>query len=416
MPALLGSELAEPDCSPVRLRIMSEDLLAFRDSEGAVGIVEPYCPHKLAPLYYGRNEDCGLRCTYHGWKFDVKGNCVDMPNNDPGSNYKDNLKIKSYPTEEWGGLIWVYMGPADKIPEMPQFEWARVPEDYRHVSRWLHRTNWCQGLEGEFDNSHVSFLHSYMDWTDFPDYIQPVLETCSKDGAPKFGVKETEYGMATAARRKGLEKDNYWMMAQWMMPTYSLVGNPGWPQGGRIWVPIDDYTTTAFGITYNAYEPLPTQVRAQVDSGMVFPPRSDYQQHKTPDGYIIDTFVPMANRENDYLMDRDMQRKVNFSGIWGVNDQDRSVQEAMPSVPGAPNGGLVDRRGEHLLASDLPTVTIRRRLMKLAKQLAAGEEPDLPAYNGDAYRIRTPGSRESEIDEFENLYEKVFKTEGVAEV
>ena len=220
LPALLSRELARPDGPPVRLRILGEDLLAFRDTEGAVGIVEPYCPHKLAALYYGRNEECGLRCTYHGWKFDVNGNCVDMPNNDPKSNYRKKVKLKAYPTEEWGGLIWVYMGPEDKKPVLPQFEWARVPEDYRHVSRWLHRTNWCQGLEGEFDNSHVSFVHAYMDWENFPEYIKSVLEACSRDGAPVFGVEETEYGMATAARRRGVEKQHFWMMAQWMLPTY----------------------------------------------------------------------------------------------------------------------------------------------------------------------------------------------------
>ncbi|MDE2901105.1 MAG: Rieske 2Fe-2S domain-containing protein, partial [Chloroflexota bacterium] len=111
VPALLSRELPEPDCPPVRLKIMCEELVAFRDTNGDVGIVDNYCPHRRASLFFGRNEECGIRCVYHGWKFDINGDCVDMPSEPAESNFKDKVKIKAYPAEDWGGFIWVYMGP-----------------------------------------------------------------------------------------------------------------------------------------------------------------------------------------------------------------------------------------------------------------------------------------------------------------
>ena len=127
MPALLSEELPERDGPPKKIRIMGEDLLAFRDSNGRVGIVEPHCPHRGANLYYGRNEECGLRCAFHGWKFDVEGNCVDLPTSPPESSYKDTIKLLAYPVREWADIVWVYMGPRDNVPELPQLELGLVP-------------------------------------------------------------------------------------------------------------------------------------------------------------------------------------------------------------------------------------------------------------------------------------------------
>src|SRR5206468_6122269 len=141
-PAGLSSELPAPDCTPVRIMLLGEKLIAFRDSRGRVGLLANNCPHRGVSLFFGRNEDCGLRCVYHGWKFDVDGQCVDMPNEPPESNFKDKVRINAYPTQEWGGVIWVYMGPPDKRPELPRFEWALLPDAQRSVNRSIQECNW----------------------------------------------------------------------------------------------------------------------------------------------------------------------------------------------------------------------------------------------------------------------------------
>ena len=127
IPACLSWEIAEPDCPPVRVKLLGEDLVAFRDSEGRIGLVDEFCPHRRVSLYFGRNEECGLRCVYHGWKFDVEGNCVDQLNEPPENQFKQHIHLTAYPTVELGGLVWAYLGPADKMPPPPKFAWTQVP-------------------------------------------------------------------------------------------------------------------------------------------------------------------------------------------------------------------------------------------------------------------------------------------------
>src|SRR5215212_2962955 len=148
-PMLLTSELAENDGAPLRVRLLGEDLVAFRDTDGNVGLVAENCPHRGASLFFGRNEESGLRCVYHGWKFDTSGSCVDMPNEPPESNFKSKVRVTAYPGVEYGGLIWAYLGPADQRPELPQLEWARVAEPNRTISCWLNESNWLQIMEGD---------------------------------------------------------------------------------------------------------------------------------------------------------------------------------------------------------------------------------------------------------------------------
>jgi phenylpropionate dioxygenase-like ring-hydroxylating dioxygenase large terminal subunit len=386
LPALLAGELPEPDGVPVRLRILGEDLVAFRDSEGRIGIVDAYCPHKLAPLFFGRNEACGLRCVYHGWKFNVDGACVDIPNVVPPDNFealKARMRLKSYPSREAGGLVWVYMGPAERMPELPGMEWLGLPDEQLHVSRWLHRSNWLQAAEGEIDTSHISFLHSVPK----PDEAKLDVWRLARDGAPHIGLRETDYGFLYGARRRYGEQ-YYWRVTQWMLPMWSaiptsrddLFGN------GRAWVPIDDYTTTAFAYRYRPDKPLSKAEVEFLDSGAFFPPRNERRAVRLPHGYSIDTFVPLANQDNDYLIDRQAQRHDSFTGIWGVNEQDRALQECAPSLPGQPPG-IADRSGEHLVKSDLPVITARRLLTRLVRQLEQGQEPEA-ALRSEQYAVR----------------------------
>ncbi|MFJ7730199.1 Rieske 2Fe-2S domain-containing protein, partial [Neobacillus sp. NPDC097160] len=160
IPALLAEELPHPDCPPVLVKLLGEELIAFRDTNGKLGIVDEFCPHRKVSLFFGRNEDCGLRCAYHGWKFDTNGNCVDLPSEPAESKFKDKVKIKSFPCEERGGVIWTYMGPPESKPELPEQEWMLVSDSQRHLSRKMQECNFFQALEGGIDSSHVSILHS----------------------------------------------------------------------------------------------------------------------------------------------------------------------------------------------------------------------------------------------------------------
>jgi phenylpropionate dioxygenase-like ring-hydroxylating dioxygenase large terminal subunit len=204
VPALLADELPAPDCPPVRVRLLGEDLVAFKDSDGKIGLLDAHCPHRLADLFFGRNEECGLRCVYHGWKFDVNGDCVDMPNEPAESNFKHKVRTTAYPCQEWGGLIWAYMGPKDRQPELPQFEWARVPATHRHIGKIQVECNYLQAVEGDIDNSHVSFLHGLLNPNQLLTGSIRVIgdrNVYAQDKAPRFSVKNTDYGIMIGARR-----------------------------------------------------------------------------------------------------------------------------------------------------------------------------------------------------------------------
>jgi phthalate 4,5-dioxygenase oxygenase subunit len=386
LPALLSAEIEKPDSPPVRLRLLCEDLVAFRDTSGRVGIVEAYCPHKLAPLFLGRNEDCGLRCVYHGWKFDVEGKILDVPNISNANeiaNVKAKIALTAYPTREAGGVVWVYMGPLERMPELPDLEWTRAPKGYYHASRWLQRSNWAQGMEGEIDTSHVSFLHSSLDRPDNPRRVK-----IARDGAPVITLKETDYGFIYGSRRS-YEGQYYWRVTQWLLPMYSCIPNflqDDFAGRGRAWVPIDDHHTTTFGYSYRVDRPYSAREIAEIESGRSFPPRIQKGAVELPHGYVIDTFVPAANKGNDYMIDRELQRTASYTGIFGVNEQDRGLQEYMPGVPGR-RPGIVDRSREHLVASDIPGVTARRLLIKLATDLQNGIEP-FAARHGAVYAVR----------------------------
>ncbi|WP_166459587.1 Rieske 2Fe-2S domain-containing protein [Amycolatopsis pithecellobii] len=381
LPALVSSEL-EADGAPVRTRLLGEDLVAFRDSTGRAGILGARCPHRLAPLFLGRNEECGLRCIYHGWKFDVDGACVDMPNEPPSRQFKDRIHQLSYPTAEAGGVVWIYMGPpAERPASVPQFEWVKAPEGHTYVARWLQASNWCQGMEGEVDTSHISFLHSQEE--DYnPDALvaqnPSLLVDAALDGAPKLTLLEKPYGFTYGARRT-LSDQYYWRVTRWLFPFYSLIPGPADGVAGRAWVPIDDHHTWTFHYQCRADRPFTTEEVARIEEGGIFPPRTEYGSYRLPDGYRVDGRIPTANDGNDYLIDREMQKNVNFTGIWGINEQDRSVQEGM--------GPIVDRSQEHLGTADIAAIAARRLLLNLAKRLAAGESPSVP-HQPELYHLR----------------------------
>src|SRR5438093_3565818 len=159
VPALLADELPENDGPPVRVKLLSERLLAFRDTNGRYGLVDEFCAHRGVSLWFGRNEDCGLRCAYHGWKYDVAGQCTEIPSEPEGSRYVKRIKLQSYPLVERGGVLWTYMGPPDTQPPLPEWEFTMVPPSHSFMTKRLQECNWLQALEGGIDSSHVTFLH-----------------------------------------------------------------------------------------------------------------------------------------------------------------------------------------------------------------------------------------------------------------
>jgi phthalate 4,5-dioxygenase oxygenase subunit len=377
LPLLLSEELAKPDCDPLRVTLLGEKLIAFRDSKGRLGLLDRHCPHRRADLYFGRNEECGLRCTYHGWKFDVDGNVLEMPAEPANTPLLREVKIKSYPVREQGGVIWAYLGDRAHVPaEPPLLEWARVPDAHRYVTKRLQETNFAQGVEGGIDSSHVSILHSKLK----PDLgetfrarqvsISPKLPYMATDTAPKFFVRDTDYGFVIGARRKATDNEFYWRITQFLLPFYTMIAprDEKGPIMGHAWVPIDDYNCWNFTFTWNPYEPL-----READ-------RDDNEVHMevVHDG----SYRPRLNRDNDYGLDRLVQREQSCSGIPGIGAQDTAIQESM--------GPIVDRENEHLGTGDSAIVAFRRRLLRLAADYERGVMPAMPEHP-EWYQVRSAG-------------------------
>ncbi|MGH2363472.1 MAG: Rieske 2Fe-2S domain-containing protein, partial [Chloroflexota bacterium] len=249
IPTLLSSELPAPDCDPLRVMVLGEQLIAFRDSNGKVGLVANACPHRGASLFFGRNEDCGLRCVYHGWKFDVSGECVDMPNEPAESNFKHKVRATAYPCVERGGMVWSYLGPRRPTPELPDFEGIGLPEGEYRVNAVQRECNWLQALEGDVDTCHIGFLHGghrKLEQAKPGTFAYYSL----RDRAPRYAVVDTDYGAMYGAYRDAEPGHEYWRIAQFLMPFYTMPPQNvlGLRTGPRAWVPMDDTHTLVFSV------------------------------------------------------------------------------------------------------------------------------------------------------------------------
>lgn len=353
LPVLLSEELPENDCPPVRVKVLSERLIAIRDSKGRYGLMDEYCPHRVASLWFGRNEECGIRCSYHGWKFDYTGQCVEIPSEPVESGFAEKIKLKSYPLVERGGILWTYMGPAERQPQLPEFEFATVPAKQRFVSKRFQESNWLQSMEGGIDSSHVSWLHSGNVVTD------PLFKDAGGnkynlgDLAPEFEVIHRPGGLCVGARRMAEDDQYYWRLTPWIMPSFTAVPPRGdYPMHGHFWIPIDDENCWAWSYDYHPVRALTPDERQAMEDG--------YGVHCK---YVPGTYRPLANKDNDYLMDRESQKAgTQYSGIEGIAIQDGSLQESM--------GPIVDRTKENLVGCDNGIIMARHRLMKAARELA----------------------------------------------
>ncbi|MFD4653964.1 Rieske 2Fe-2S domain-containing protein [Streptomyces sp. NPDC058441] len=371
IPALLAEELPEPDCAPVRVQLLGEKLIAFRDTQGRIGLLDEMCSHRTASLFFGRNEESGLRCAYHGWKYDVDGNCVDMPSEPPETRMCQKIKQPAYPCVERGGVIWTYMGPPELKPELPDLEWAGLPESHVFLSKRRQMTNFMQAMEGGIDSSHVSFAHRF-NLDDDPMHSGTAgNEYLKQDTRPKFEVVESDGGLLIGARRNADEENYYWRITQWIMPWYTIIPPFGThnPMGGHAWVPIDDETCWAWSVNYHPTRPLTGGELASMRGG-------DGIHAK----YIAGTYDTLANASNDYLIDRQAQKeKKSFSGVEGIAAQDFSLQESM--------GAIVDRTKERLGTSDAAIILARRRLLAATEPAARGE--DVPGVNSKHHAVRS---------------------------
>jgi phenylpropionate dioxygenase-like ring-hydroxylating dioxygenase large terminal subunit len=374
LPAMLSSELPSNDCDPVRVLILGEQLIGFRDSNGKPGLIQNNCPHRGASLFFGRNEEGGLRCVYHGWKWDVDGNCLDMPNEPVESDFKYRVKATAYPCQERGGIVWTYMGPRSEPPPLPDLEANMV--DGASATAFQLEGNWLQILEGDIDTSHTGFLH----YGGLRSEDQPTgsfSEYQLRQKPAHFEVIDTPGGVAYGARRPGPPGEHYWRIAQFCMPFYTFTppGVLGLKKNNGARVPMDDHHTMNFfmnGVPRGqGTGPLTT----------VFPNRIA----NSSDWYGRHRFEP--NSSNDFFIDRAAQRTgigpAGFSGITSLLMQDAAMTTSM--------GPVFDRSKEHLGSTDAMVIKVRRRLLNAVKaHMERGITPngvDDPA----VYQVRSGG-------------------------
>jgi phthalate 4,5-dioxygenase oxygenase subunit len=359
IPAALASELPERDGAPVRVRLLGEDLVAFRDTEGRIGLLDEYCPHRRASLFFGRNEGCGLRCVYHGWKYDVEGRCVDMMNEPDDVQFKHKIFTAAYPTVELGGIVWTYMGPPALKPPRPAFAWTQMRATHRHVSKVIQESNWLQGLEGGIDTSHAPILHRLLTNNSTRPGFKPT-NPFVRGKAPTLVVDLTDYGYQYAGIRPLEGETVHIRTYHFILPFHQIrpsQSDRGFPLvAGHIWVPIDDDTTMVYNWEYSTTdEPLNDEDRLERRLG------------NGPADVDPTTFRSKRNRANDYLLDRRVQKTESFTGIDGINTQDRAIQESM--------GRVVDRSKEHLGPADKAVIQARRLLLEAVKTTAHGGTP-----------------------------------------
>jgi nitrite reductase/ring-hydroxylating ferredoxin subunit len=383
LPFLVSSDLPGPDCDPVRVRLIGEDLLAFRDTSGRVGLIDPLCAHRCADLFYGRNEEGGIRCIYHGWKYDVSGRCVDAPTEPKDSNLRLTVRLKSYPVAERAGVLWTYMGPSELKPELPDFEFMHVPEGHLYPSWSTQACNFAQAIEGGIDTAHSIFLHSTLEshrnlenWKATDTVARGAGSVAqgryrNKDNPPLLHAVDTDYGVLVGGRYVGGEED-YWRFNLFLMPFYTMPPGSANSKLCHAFVPVDDVTTARWSFTWTIDKPHANRDLMAMRNG------SGVHVALVPG-----THTPQRTRANDYLIDREEQRTLSYTGIGGIGEQDFAVQEGM--------GVIVDRRRERLGVTDGGIMQMRRRLLKAADDLEEGVEP-AEASHGSVYHVHAGDS------------------------
>lgn len=340
IPALLAEELPAPDCAPVRVRLLGEDLVAFRDSQGRVGLLDEHCSHRRVSLFYGRNEECGLRCAYHGWKYDIEGNVLETPAEPPGSGLKDRVLHPAYPCKEATGIVFAYLGPKDRMPLLPNYDWFTVPPSHVKSFKYRLQCNYLQSLEGDCDPSHLTFLHRG----------NPEISS-SYDVVPvSYNVEQTRFGLRYTVNKRFTSGKEFIRVTNFVLPFIGCV-EIGYPDGFQViyQTPADDHHTNRYNLRFKKNEPL-----------------SEEEMRKLSEE-VSDDYLLVQNKQNDYLIDREKQKRVNFTGLDGFVTQDACMTESM--------GSILDRTKERLGVGDSCVVALRIFLLKTVRALQNGVEP-----------------------------------------
>ncbi len=355
LPMVLSEEIAEPDGAPAAVRVLGGELVAFRDTNGRVGVLDAACPHRLSSLVLGRNEECGIRCIYHGWKFDVDGNCMDMPTEPDDRGFKDRLKAKAYPVREAAGMVWAYLGPRELEPPFPAFPWTAFPDNYVGVAKSGYHSNYLQAVEGAIDSAHSWYLHSgsSRDW-------EKRFEV-SRDQSPRLDAEDTPYGFRYAAIRVpnvDPETKKYARVTIFNVPSCSSIPpplDPNLPAHTSIFVPMDDENTMLFDIYHS-------------QNGTPVDPQQLRRKLKVEPGVDLDEdWFFIGGRKKRWNQDRAAMKNGSYTGIAGFQNQDTAAVESM--------GAISNRTQEHLGQSDVAIIRMRRRMADALKMFLAGQTP-----------------------------------------
>jgi len=357
-PVCLIEEVPDPDGTPVQARVFGEDLVVFRDTEGRVGVMDEYCPHRRASLVFGRNEDGGLRCLYHGWKMDVHGQVLEMVSEPAASGMAQKVKHLAYPVQEWGGFVWAYMGPAGTQPAFVPPAWAPTADTCVTIAKVMLPCNWAQILEGAIDSAHSSSLHS-------SDMVPARVDSAkatgtnwlrpSTDKAPRMQVERASYGFRYAAIRRPISNaasTDYVRTTVFVAPSTALIPPNNLYNVANINVPADDTTTAFYFIAWGHPDQTPDTASWRKflcqEVGVDLDPK----------------YRPLRNRDNHFWQDRGAMKAGNFTGITGFPNQDVAMWLTM--------GPIADRTHDRLGASDLAIVEFRKQMVEAVRAFQAG--------------------------------------------
>ena len=357
-PICLIEEVAERDGKPLLIEALGERFVAFRDSDGRIGLLDELCPHRRASLVLGRNEECGLRCLYHGWKFDVEGNVLAMSSEPDGSPLADKVKHRAYPTREWGGFVWAWFGALVEVPEFEPPAFAPSQDTKIAILKINVPCNWAQITEGQIDSAHSSSLHS----TDMvPARVEGAAADSSSwyrpstDKSPKMQIQTTSYGFRYAAVRRPIKNastHNYVRVTQYIAPYTSLIPPNNMYNVASVIVPNSDTSTSFYFIAWG---------------GAACPSTAEWRQFNcaVPGIDVDEQWRPWRSIDNWFGQDRQAMKLDSFSGISGIPNQDLAMWCSMPAI--------VDRSQDILGASDLAIVEFRRLMVDAAARVASGD-------------------------------------------
>jgi phthalate 4,5-dioxygenase len=380
LPACLVSEVAEPDGPPARVRLLGEDLVAFRDTAGRLGLIAESCPHRGTSLFYGRNEENGLRCVYHGWKFDVTGQCTDQRSE--LHPFCEKIRTTSYPVHESGGIVWAYLGPAETMTPFRDFGTESLTPPQVSVVKETVYCNWVQSMDGDLDTAHVSNLHMFDaiddipdDGTDKPGYPSNYesMRFWKHDPRALIEVDDTWHGFRYAGIRVTPNGFKHARITAWIFPASSIIASIPFATRQIFVVPADDVTTYRYNFNVQ-----PTR-NPRGYGGPMFFTYEKFPFTVLPPGGLMPR---EQRRENDYLIDRVAQKGTSYSGISDFRSQDAMATETA--------GGIYDRTTEHLGSTDVAVIRMHRQLLRAARALAVdGTPPPALGGAGDFTAIRS---------------------------